>query len=266
MVDKSVPEGHEDVETAPAFTRTSALTGTPYKIFIRLPKNYDKDVESKYPVIYHLDANAYFDPIGFSVVKLSKRKKISVEPTVVGVGYANAYIMDSLRNRDYTYPSANPIDSFPISGGGKHFYQFIKTELSPLIDSMYRTDVTDRTLMGHSLGGYFVLYALLRDSVENPLFHNYVAASPSLWWGDNYILDAFLQPGFRYTSMNTSKVYLTAGQFELRENSIDEFTKLTTILERDSLMQIKYRVYKQLEHMGTAVPSFEDGIEFVLKE
>ena len=38
---------------------------------------------------------------------------------------------------------------------------------------------------------------------------------------------------------------------------------LQMLVTKDSLL-IQPEVYKKLEHMGTAIPSFEDGIEFIL--
>src|SRR5690606_10805484 len=101
------------------------------------------------------DGNAYFDAVANSVDNYIQGKNISVDPIVVGIGYENAYVMDSLRNRDYTYPEALPADSFTVSGKGDKFYDFIKAKLVPHIDSIYRTDKTNRTIMGHSFGGYF---------------------------------------------------------------------------------------------------------------
>jgi len=43
-----------------------------------------------------------------------------------------------------------------------------------------------RTFIGHSLGGFFVVYTLLN---KPDLFSNYIAISPSLWWDENSILD-----------------------------------------------------------------------------
>jgi predicted alpha/beta superfamily hydrolase len=45
--------------------------------------------------------------------------------------------------------------------------------------------------MGHSFGGYFTCYAMLRGITNYPLFNNYIAASPSLWYHDNYLFEQF---------------------------------------------------------------------------
>ncbi len=160
ITDKNAPDEPDDDETPPAFTLKSDFSNESFSFFVRLPKNYSKTNKQTYPVIYLLDGNAYFDQVSNSVDSYIKKKKVSVDPIVVGIGYENAYVMDSLRNRDYTFPDALPADSFKISGQGNKFYNFIKTRLVTYIDSAYRTDKSNRTIMGHSLGGYFVLYAL----------------------------------------------------------------------------------------------------------
>jgi predicted alpha/beta superfamily hydrolase len=70
-------------------------------------------------------------------------------------------------------------DHFPIaagipSGNGLGFMQFLRQELIPLIETDYRADPADRTLLGHSMGANFALYALFHHP---DLFQRCVAAS-----------------------------------------------------------------------------------------
>src|SRR5690606_6727817 len=188
ITEKYAPDDPNEKEAQPAFTLKSDFSSESYSIFVRLPKRYSKQKKQTYPVIYLLDGNAYFDAVASSVDGYIQRKKLSVDPIVVGIGYENAYVMDSLRNRDYTYPEALPADSFKISGRGDKFYTFIQTKLIPYIDSAYRTDKTNRTIMGHSFGGYFVLYALTCHLKDVAIFNNFVAASPSIYYHDYYLL------------------------------------------------------------------------------
>jgi predicted alpha/beta superfamily hydrolase len=63
----------------------------------------------------------------------------------------------TLRARDFT-PTRTSGD--PNSGGAPAFLDFLEHELIPFIDRTYRTNTSDRGLLGHSLGGLFALYAL----------------------------------------------------------------------------------------------------------
>lgn len=262
MVNKNTPEETDDKETLPAWTLKSEIVKDTFSIFVRLPADYTKNSDKKYPVLYHLDGNAYFDQISNSVAK-SGKKKLSIEPIVVGIGYRNELIMDSLRVRDYTFPVAIAADSFPTSGGAERFYGFIRNELIPKIEKMYRTDTTNRTIMGHSFGGYFTLYALQQDLNGNSVFNNYVSASPSLFYHDQYIVKKFesLNPGSR--SNTKPRLFLTMGEMEITNEPDDGFQYFKELLQKSELIDIESKLYKNLEHMGTAIPSFEDGIEFI---
>jgi predicted alpha/beta superfamily hydrolase len=263
LVDKSIQEDEEDLAPVPTLIIKSELVKGSFNIFVRLPKNYNRNNPEKYPVIYHVDGNAYFNHISNSVQQLNKNKEFTREPIVVGIGYENAYVMDSLRNRDYTFPEALPQDSFLLSGGGENFYQFIKSELIPQIDKTYQTDTTYRTIMGHSLGGYFTLYALMRDLYTQPLFNNYIAASPSIFYCDNYLFKKFR--GFLTNDQRSKKLklFMTMGQMEIGNDRSGGFAHFTQLLSDFKFLQLNTKVFKGLEHMGTAVPSFEEGIDWV---
>ncbi|NWG90980.1 MAG: alpha/beta hydrolase, partial [Parvularculaceae bacterium] len=74
----------------------------------------------------------------------------------------------------------------------------------------YRTDTTRRTLAGHSLGGTFGAYALLR---EPELFANYVLISPALWYGDHAIAAAEDQYSSGRRALK-ARVYMAVGDLE----------------------------------------------------
>jgi predicted alpha/beta superfamily hydrolase len=262
LVDKQARPDDEDAETPPTFTLSSAIVRDSFSVFVRLPRHYHKNAPQRHPVIYHLDGNAYFDAVGHATARLARRKKLAPEPILVGIGYGNAYLMDSLRVRDYTFPPALSDDSLPVSGGGENFYRFIKEELVPYIDGQYRTDPTHRTLMGHSFGGYFTLYALLQDRAEQALFTHYVAASPSLAYGRNYLMGQFadLSPGVKRNA--PPRLYLTVGEMELAEGANDDFNRFIGLLTGKTFIRLRAKIFKNTEHMGTALPTFEEGVAF----
>ena len=78
-----------------------------FTISINLPTQYRTEHSYKYPVVYLLDANMYFDILATT---LNKYSEVGLAPPLilVGVGYKDLQAMDSLRNRDYTYPTAIP--------------------------------------------------------------------------------------------------------------------------------------------------------------
>jgi predicted alpha/beta superfamily hydrolase len=265
ITDRDAPEEVDEAETLPAITLKSDFSQEPFSLFVRLPKSYPKDNTRTYPVIYLLDGNAYFDAIANFTDTFVKKKKDFDDPIIVGIGYDNAYVMDSLRNRDYTYPLAIAADSFKISGQGDRFYEFIKSRVIPTIDSMYRTDKGNRTIAGHSLGGYFVLYSMLRQINEPTVFTNFVAASPSLYYHDKYLIKEIERNPALQKNIENGKLYLTFGELETSENRSDDFGKLSDVL-MDKAISVRTEVYKTLEHMDTAIPTFEDGIKLFISK
>ncbi|MFD0751169.1 alpha/beta hydrolase-fold protein [Mucilaginibacter calamicampi] len=260
LTDKNVTDEYEVSETAPTIVLQSDFSAEKFNIYVKLPKGYAKETKAAYPVIYLLDGNAYFDQMAVSIDQLFKKKKLRSDAILVGIGYENAYVMDSLRARDYTFPTSPPPDNFGISGQGANFYNFIKLKLITEIDTRYRTDKANRTIMGHSLGGYFVLFSLLHGSADTAVFNNYIAASPSLSYHDGYL---FKQFEARNTDLTGKSLYLTMGELEIKEDKDNSFTNLSGLLKSRTL-KIKPQLYNGLAHMGTAIPSFEDGIAFVL--
>ncbi len=262
--DKNALQELEDEETLPVITLKSDFSNEPFSLFIRLPRSYSENNKQTYPVIYLLDGNAYFDPVANSVDSYFKKKKISIDPIVVGIGYENAYVMDSLRNRDYTFPDALPADSFKVSGRGDKFYNLIKAKIVTYIDSTYRTDTANRMIMGHSLGGYFVLYALSRHLAEPSIFNTFIAASPSLYYHNNYLTTEIGSAPTDQGNVKNIKLYMTIGEREVLENQSNDFKNLSKIL-KDKEIIIRAEVYENSEHMGTALPTFENGIQLFLK-
>ncbi len=253
-MDPSRPE-EEDPETLPSFSMVSRAVSDTFQLFIRLPEEYHSNPHRFYPVRYVLDANAYLDQVG----DMSSSKKNPCQCIIAGIGYKDAYVMDSLRVRDYTFPAAPAADSLAISGGGERFYSFITTELIPEIDRRYRTDTTQRTLLGHSFGGYFTLYALLRQHALPPVFHTFIAASPSI----SYARGDLTQQFQRIHPTSKAWVYITWGE---AEGSIREWDDFTQLLKINPSYQVHSKLYKDLDHLGTAVPSFQEGLQRMPKK
>ena len=66
-----------------------------------------------------------------------------------------------IRTRDY---SPKPLPAKMAPGTVTPSRRALQDEILPFVDTTYRTDVADRTIYGHSLGGVFVLSLLLNGS------------------------------------------------------------------------------------------------------
>lgn len=161
----------------------SAKTGLRYRIFVSVPEN--PVPPDGYPVFYVLDGNAAFPVAAFLARSAAARSKVTghVAPLVVGIGYAGKddFHVDE-RKRDYTVGSgATPASE----GGAARFFDFIESELKPLIATRYPVDPKRQALFGHSFGGLFVLNTLFTQPRS---FSTFVASSPSIWWKDKLVL------------------------------------------------------------------------------
>jgi predicted alpha/beta superfamily hydrolase len=260
---KSHKDDSEETESIPSTTLYSEHVKDSFSIFISLPQGYAKNKNQKFPVIYLLDANVYFD-----IIADAFREKNS-KAILVGIGYKDFVLMDSLRNRDYTFPKALEQDSFPVSGGADNFLSFVREELLPYIDENYQTDTNNRTLMGHSLGGYFTLYVLEQAILnkDNP-FENYVAASPSLQYSNNYLVKQF-QNISGNESTNKPTLFVTFGAREDSEDGeagtegIDNFNSFISLLSGNRFKNIKVKseLFPTFGHMETAVPTFTKSLQ-----
>ncbi len=142
---------------------SSSIVNYTYRISVALPLSYYTDPSRNYPVLYVLDPHLSFGTVT-DVVRVAAIGGELPELIVVGIGYPEDIIRTrALRERDY-------------SREAESFLRFIRDELVPLIDADYRTDPSDRGIIGHSYGGDFVLYALFHAP---ELFSRYIAGSPN---------------------------------------------------------------------------------------
>jgi predicted alpha/beta superfamily hydrolase len=239
-----------------------------FSIMLSLPEGYDDKQQDKYPVAYLLDANIYF---GIMAATAHRYAEIGIIPPIilVGIGQKDLIVMDSLRNRDFTFPTASPKYEMPISGGADKFLKFITSELMPDVEQNYHCDTANRVLMGHSLGGYFVCYALAQNLAGyDRKFSHYIAASPSLHYNDYYLMQQLAGVptiGLRADSID---LYLTYGGLEDEEDSDDTTMKSTekTMAELSTVLQgkaVRYKAdgYSNLAHMDMPLPTFLKGLQ-----
>ena len=88
-----------------------------------------------------------------------------------------------------------------------------------------------KSLYGHSFGGLFTLYALLKNE---GIFTNFFIASPSLWWGGSEILKQNVSEGKFKEKLKAKFVFLSVGELEKRKGKTDK----AGILKASDLAQI----------------------------
>jgi predicted alpha/beta superfamily hydrolase len=254
----------------------SKIISDSLRLFVNLPNNYNPQQNEKYPVVYLLDANLYFDIVATIIDKYSE---VGLAPSVilVGIGYKDFPTMDSLRNRDYTYPEAIPEYEMTVSGGANKFLQCITRELIPRIDKDYNTDTSKRVLAGHSLGGYFSAYALLQHlSGKSNYFSGYVSASPSMHYNNYYLLNQFKETVQKKGQSKKMKAYVTFGGLEdegvstdsgmISQNGVLEYLSKHIAVKQSACLIYKSDVFSNLGHMETQIPTFIKGLQWIFSE
>lgn len=244
-----------------------------FSVFIRLPTGYQPQLQQHYPVVYLLDANLYFDIMATTIDRYAE---VGLAPDVilVGIGYKNLALMDSLRSRDDTYPLAIPEYEMSLSGGANRFLAFLQTELVPFIDRHYHADTTARVLMGHSLGGYFTLYAFLQqlETQKHP-FSGYVAVSPSLHYNHYYLLNR-LKANRPLANAPAAKLYLCYGGLEEADEGDTGFIPPGVLCKQlaalyaspQSGVVFRSAIHSQMGHMDTPLPGFLMGLQWLLTQ
>ena len=146
---------------------------------ILLPENYQSDLKSTYPVIYLLDGDYNFHGISGMLDLLANKGQLI--PKVILVGLADK---GTEKYRHYMTPNDSVSNVEKSGGGADSFLAFLTKEVQPYIKQHYRSS-EHSTLVGHSMGGLFVVNSLLSAP---EYFDNYVAISPSVWVSDNAIV------------------------------------------------------------------------------
>ncbi len=169
------------------FDLTAKEGGQGYRIYISKPSQ--PAPAGGYPVLYVLDANAFFP--GFAGERRLEEfaKEAGGGVLVIGVGYPHDQVYDiPARTNDLTLPWTA---KWPVgqptakTGGNEVFARFLLDQLRPEIARRYPVDAKRQSLFGHSLGGLFALHMLY---TRPDAFEAIVAASPSIWWSDKAIL------------------------------------------------------------------------------
>jgi len=208
-----------------------------YIIHITLPPDYDKD--RSYPMYMMTDG----------IWRLSDHAELrslmvngEIEDIImVSIGYN--YGIDAEKEKTRLVELAQKSDLF---------LNFITDNLVPYLGELYRIDYKRSALMGHSLGGLFVYYAVFNhDKYKNEPFNYYVIASPSFFITNNqsyWKYDDIEKDYYKRKRKLDKEIYLTAGDKEYG----DMLSYINNFLKRTKKYRIKTLDYDVFEgtHSG----------------
>lgn len=261
------------------------LDGRPYRVFVAWPS--EAAPAAGFPAIYVLDANAAFATVVEAVRMRSHRQDATgVGPAVViGIAYpGDGPYMRDRRTYDFTRPGQGPTVSdggdgrpVPAVGGAARFLEWLTHDVAALVGRDHALDPARRALLGHSMGGYFVLDTLVTTPAA---FASYIAISPSIWW-DRDGLTA------RATAIAATPARLqariTVGEYEQRlapwqegrppvgtvaerrddRRMVDHARALAAVLAQGPGASIEFAVLAGEDHASVVPPSIGEGLRFV---
>jgi len=215
-------------------------------ISVYLPAGYETS-GLKYPVLYDLNAFAYF-LYAAGTVELLTRNIEMPEMIIVGLpGLQNGYVPTPYEER-----KAEP-------AGADLSLKFFSEELIPFIDGNYRT-AGFNLLCGHSVGGLFTMYALF---TRPDLFSGYIASSPWFQNNNQYWLkqiDRMLQA----ESLAGKFLFMDVGRKE-QALTLSTYTELEKWMKSKDLKGLTWKSewLENVDHSSMLGQSLYQGLLFI---
>lgn len=247
------------------------VNGNEYRVWISVPDA--NPPAAGFRAIYLLDANDYYGPIS---------ERAADDTVIAAVGYANASPEEIVRARLRDFTTTVPLDSLlenvrqlrPLTGGVHDFLRVLIEDVRPAVLVVAPIDQSREVLAGHSLSGLAVFHAAFDEPAT---FDAYIAASPSIWWGDRAILAE--EEAFRVRLQQIHQpicIFVFVGGLEqtaapganeqialrlARYRMIDNARELVRSLDDTSEnLRISFELLPNLGHAETAIPALQRGI------
>lgn len=162
---------------------------TPREVQVWLPPGYGESPSTRYPVLVMHDGQNLFDHVAAGAEwQVDEAAEAGVRDGTLAPFIVVAVASTGTRTLDYT-PVPMRHNGREEGGGAAAYARYLTEELLPLIDGRYATRVgaEHRAVGGSSFGGLVTLWLLLHHRTH---FGAGLVVSPSVWWGDEYILGA----------------------------------------------------------------------------
>jgi predicted alpha/beta superfamily hydrolase len=161
-----------------------------------------------------------------SATDIVRRRRVrysnEISTIIIGISYPlTKSVFSPRRSHDFTPPcerydsldSPNGQAQTQQFGGADDFLDFVTNTVHPFVFSTIfpQISVHETALFGHSFGALFALHALYTAPAS---FNAYLAASPSIWWNNGFILQEENEFYRNTTSSHKPKVWLAYGSLE----------------------------------------------------
>ncbi len=221
------------------------------KIKIYLPEEFKQDSDTKYDVVYITDGEAHFEDFLY-IYKFAKRENFL--PPLILIALPNTYKREgNMRDRDFI-PEKSTTNL--KAGGADTFIVFLKEELIPFINNKLPTS-GDNSLFGHSLGGLFTMYVLLK---EPDLFTTYYCSDPAFPWNDRRII-ALAEKTFRNINELNKTLWIIGVEETFKNVGI---AKMDSVLKTMAPKGLRWKVsiYSNETHMSVRFKGIYDGLKY----
>lgn len=229
------------------------------RIYINVPKVDSADINKPLPVLYLLDGENHFHILSAYIEYLSHWQVI---PPMIVVGIVSVDRVKDLTPTNSLINFDGKVESkYKTSGGNEQFFNFIQQELMPYIEANYRTNPF-KIFAGHSFGGVTAINCMLTRPY---MFDAYIAISPSLWFGNKYVL-RLAEEKLPNLTMGDKKLFYSVGNED--GTFRDDLLKFDKLFNHDNLktFEHEYKYYPSEDHMTEPIPAYYDALRFVYKD
>lgn len=236
---------------------TSDILKQNFRLYVHLPVNYLKAKKS-YSVMYILDGHWLF-PMVTGIYSSELGDGAVPEMIMVGITWGGVNSnFERFREMDYTPTS---VGGTPNSGNAAKFLASIKKEIIPFIESKYRVEKKDRTLMAASLGGLFAAYLIFQDI---GLFSRYIIASPALDWDNSVILNYEQRYSEKSATLN-ARIAICGGDLD---RGIKDIQRLTDKLKSRNYkgLILTTKLFEGSGHSGSIPEGLVKGLQAVFEK
>lgn len=222
-----------------------------YDIFVSLPASYDSQPNRRYPVLYVTDADYAFPIIRQIARRVNLDGPVIEEFILIGLSYGKDDKGAASRRRDYTPTPNGPRNSSnDVHGGGAAYQTYLKEQALPYVDAKFRTDPSQRIMLGHSYGALLGAQIMFTDPA---MFSGYVLGSPSFWYDKRHIMTMEADYARTHTDL-PANVFMYMGGFETRGPTPRHMTDGDMVRDMHDMEQVlKSRAYPNLRVQSTVL-------------
>lgn len=212
-----------------SYREIDGTDGEKRQIKIQVPRNYEANVDTMYPVIVVFDGDYLFEPVAGIADYYSYWDEMP-DAIIVGINQINSKPLDF---------SCDEINGLPADTGAA-FFEFITYDLFNFIDNNYRT-VPFRTIIGHGESANFLNFYLFQ---EVPFFNAYISLSPT------FTPKMELRLKEQFADLQTPIYYSLTTAEDDRKKSRTSIGALNKILEgiTNENLNYNYNYYKGKSH------------------